>query len=443
MLQWVPCKVAHANARFKVQHKQTSSKVIFYSPHLCVGFLFLVAHSRPYRLVLLLPPPSAHSLPTLTHTQHHTTLSHDLHIHTHTTYSHTTCSHTTCSHTTYSHTTYSHGTRLALVARLGPVVATAVCVAGVALMAHWAGSGGALGSRGHRGCLYGRRGTWWHWLHFAWQAWHLATSTFTLRGRRGTYGNGSWAGSHGALGSVVAAAVCVAGVALGDIGLHCAWQAWHLATLTFTLRGRCGIWRHRPSLCVAGVALVLLGCLWWRAWVPWSPRLFAWQAWHLATLNFSLRGRRGTYGTGLALVARLGPVVAAAVCVAGAAPILHHLFSVSCLSHPILTFFLATYWKKLTCGVIRSFNLLTKVPAWYIEARGLQPTSQSFIVSCLSAGSFFPGRGYEPFGIIQWCCHSVDCPQGYRVVYWCQSPFSRSYFPGNRMVFPCLKLYLF
>ena len=31
---------------------------------------------------------------------------------------------------------------------------------------------------------------------------------------------------------------------------------------------------------------------------------FAWQAWNLETSTFILRGRRGTYGTGLALVAR-------------------------------------------------------------------------------------------------------------------------------------------
>ena len=96
---------------------------------------------------------------------------------------------------------------------------------------------------------------------FAWQAWHLVTSTFTLRGRRGTYGTGL------ALGAVVAAALCVAGVALGDIDLRFAWQAWRLATLTFT---------------------------WWQAWhlrhwagsgdalgsrcAPLSPRHFAWQA---------------------------------------------------------------------------------------------------------------------------------------------------------------------
>ena len=77
------------------------------------------------------------------------------------------------------------------------------------------------------------------------------------------------------LGTLVAAAVCVAGMALGDIDRHfawqawlLAWQAWHLATSTFTLRGRRGAWRHGPALCVAGVALMALGWLWWRAWFP-------------------------------------------------------------------------------------------------------------------------------------------------------------------------------
>ena len=34
----------------------------------------------------------------------------------------------------------------------------------------------------------------------------------------------------------------------------------------------------------------------------------AWRAWHLATSTFASCGRRGAYGTGLALVARLGSV---------------------------------------------------------------------------------------------------------------------------------------
>ena len=73
------------------------------------------------------------------------------------------------------------------------------------------------------------------------------------------------AGSGGAPGfpndAVDAAALCVAGVALGDIDCHFAWQAWHLATWTFTLRSRRGTWRHVSSLCVAGVALMALGWL--------------------------------------------------------------------------------------------------------------------------------------------------------------------------------------
>ena len=157
------------------------------------------------------------------------------------------------------------------------------------------------------------------WLPpFAWQAWHLVTSSFTLRGRRGTSRHGS--------------SLCVAGVALmaldwlrwrawvlfGDIDCHFAWQAWHFATWMDTLRGRRGTWRHRPSLCVAGVELCDMDRHFaWQAWhlwhwagsggalgsrlAPWSPPLFAWQAWHLATSTVTLRGRSGTSGHGSSL----------------------------------------------------------------------------------------------------------------------------------------------
>ena len=268
------------------------------------------------------------------------------------------------------------------------------CVAGVALMAlgwlwwrAWAGfgrrplcmAGVALGDihlpfpwqawhlvtstfvlRGRRGTYgtglalvapLGRFGSEMTPRHFVWQAWHLVTSTFVLRGRRGTYGTGlalvshalhlrfawqawhlwRWAGSGGALGPVLvagdAAAFCVAGVALGDIHLPFAWQAWRLVTSTFVLRSRRGTY---------GTGLVLVAPL-GRFCSQVTPRHFAWQAWHLVTSTFvlrgqrgtwshppsTLRGRRGTYGTGLALVARLGPVLvagdAAALCVAGVA----------------------------------------------------------------------------------------------------------------------------
>ena len=131
--------------------------------------------------------------------------------------------------------------------------------------------------------------------------------------------------------AIVAPAVCVAGVELGDIGFHFAWQAWRLVTSTFTLCGRRGAWRHRPSLCgwlwwrawvpfdavaaaavcVAGVALGDIGLHFaWQAWRLWhwagsesggargsrltplSLRLLVWQAWRLETSAFTLRGRR-------------------------------------------------------------------------------------------------------------------------------------------------------
>ena len=49
-----------------------------------------------------------------------------------------------------------------------------------------------------------------------------------------------------------AAAFCVAGVVLGDMDLYCAWQAWHLVTWIVTLRGRRGTY---------GTALALVACL--------------------------------------------------------------------------------------------------------------------------------------------------------------------------------------
>ena len=172
----------------------------------------------------------------------------DLLTHTtcsHTTYSHATYSRTTCTHTTYSRRrgTWRHGSSL--------------CVAGVPTC-----------PRGRRGFLRGRRGTWTHNLstvsrgNFAWQAWHFVTSTFTLCGRCGTL--------RGRHGTTCTHTITHAGVALGDMGRHFAWQAWH-------------VWHWAGSGGALGSQ---------RS--PWSPRLFAWQAWHLATCSCTLRGRRGT-----------------------------------------------------------------------------------------------------------------------------------------------------
>ena len=53
-------------------------------------------------------------------------------------------------------------------------------------------------------------------------------------------------------------ALSVAGVALGDIDLRVAWQAWSCS--------------NQPSFCVAGVALMTLGWIWWCAWAPLVAR---------------------------------------------------------------------------------------------------------------------------------------------------------------------------
>ena len=273
-----------------------------------------------------------HTHTPCSHTQlvTHNLLSHTTCPHTtysHTTYSHTTCSHTTCPHTTYSHTTYSHNlsthdllthtqlahtqlshtqlgtwrhrpslcvagaalgeidTGLALVARLGLAGAAAVWVAGVAL--------GDID------------------LHSAWQVWGWPCVALTALGwlwsRALGFGNrrGSWHGRHGTWWH--RPSLCVAGVALGDMGLHLPWQVWHLwhwagsggalgsGVRGGCLRGRRCTWWHRPSLCVAGVALGDMDLH------------FAWQAWHLQHWAGSggalgsgghrgcLRGRRGTW----------------------------------------------------------------------------------------------------------------------------------------------------
>ena len=75
-----------------------------------------------------------------------------------------------------------------------------------------------------------RRGTWRHPPSF-----HVAGVALTALG-------GLWWRTEFSADAVDAAALCVAGVALGE-------------TSTVTLRGRRGTWRHLPSFCVAGVAL--------------------------------------------------------------------------------------------------------------------------------------------------------------------------------------------
>ena len=98
--------------------------------------------------------------------------------------------------------------------------------------------------QGRRGTLRGRRGTWWHPPSF-----HVA---------------GVAQNSHPPSFCVAGVALMVLGGALGpDLSpgapRHFAWQAWHLVTSTFVSRGRRGTNSHPLSFCVAGVALMVLG----------------------------------------------------------------------------------------------------------------------------------------------------------------------------------------
>ena len=253
----------------------------------------------------------------------HTTYSHTTYSHTtysHTTYSHTSCPHTQLTHTQLVHTTYSHThnfsthnkqlahTQLTLTRQAWHLVTwtstwrgrrgtwwhrRAFCVAGVALTAlgwRWWRAWCLVrsGGRCRRGCLRGRRGTWRHRppLGVAGVALgdigvHFATSTSTWRHHRALCVAGvalaaltwrSWRASF-SVDAVVAVAVCVAGVALGNIDLRFAWHAWHLATWTSTAG--------------SGGALG-------SQWTPLSLLLFAWQAWQTvrvcnSVISFALR----------------------------------------------------------------------------------------------------------------------------------------------------------
>ena len=278
-----------------------------------------------------LPPPASRRL-----THNHTTYSHT--SHTHTTYSHTHKSYTRnlLTRNSYTHNLLTHSSHKHNSLTHNSLIHTNLHFAWQAW--HLATSTFTLcGRRGSGGALGSRLPPWAPRL-FVWQVWHLEASTsiptFTLCGMRDTYyGTGlalvaclvpvCWQPWHLAISTST-----LYGRPLGDIDLHFAWQAWHLwhwagsggalgfrlsplspwrfvwhawhlEASTSILFGKRGTWRHRPSLCVAGVTLVELCWLWWRcfcgrcgAWRHRSPLCvegvalgdidlrFVWQVWH-------------------------------------------------------------------------------------------------------------------------------------------------------------------
>ena len=99
----------------------------------------------------------------------------------------------------------------------------------------------------------------------------------------------------------------MAGVALMALGWLW-WRAWAgvdgVDAAAFCMAG-VALLRHPPYFHVAGVALGDMDRHFaWHAWHLWhwagsggalGPPLFAWQAWHLVTSTCTLRGSRGTW----------------------------------------------------------------------------------------------------------------------------------------------------
>jgi hypothetical protein len=105
---------------------------------------------------------------------------------------------------------------------------------------------------------------------------------------------------------------------------------------------------------------VTLGWLWWRAWFPVTPLHFVWEGWHLATSTCILRCRRGTSGF-VRHVLRVATQRTHTLLQAtlSHASLSYVPFTISCLfpAFPIPSSpFFCDFCKKLTCGVIRSFN---------------------------------------------------------------------------------------
>ena len=165
----------------------------------------------------------------------------------------------------------------------------------------------------------------------------------------------------------------------------CHFHTHHLCvagvTSTFVSRGRRGTWRHPPSFCVAGVALRALDWLWWRAWTglvagdaaalcvagvvlgdihlrytPFlihnmSHALFHTQLSHTHHLSHTTLSHTPSFF----VTQHLSYTTLSYTIFFLVDPPSHPL---SFLHSPSPPAFVDQYWKKLTCGVIRSPNFL-------------------------------------------------------------------------------------
>ena len=217
------------------------------------------------------------------------------------------------------------------------------------------------------GTLRGRRGTWWHppslcvagvalgdiYFRFAWQVWHL----WHCAGSGGALGLGLVAGD--------AAALCVAGVALGDIQGNFVWQARHLATSTKAMS---------VLFCAVTAVSDMLWCL---CTASWDPAHCSFATHHLS--HTALSHRFVTHHLSHTTFTHTHTIFHTKLChihqFLCRTPsftyhfVTHNSSHTTCFtsrssaisfvfpSFPVpATTFVAHYWKKLTCGVIRSFS---------------------------------------------------------------------------------------
>ena len=192
---------------------------------------------------------------------------------------------------------------------------------------------------GRRGCLRGKRG--------AWQAWRLATSTFTLRGRCGT-----WCGRHGTYGT---------GLVLAAFVTHNSFTHTTLSHISCTHTQLCHTFLSRTTLSHISFTHNL---------VTHTHNSFT-QLCHTHTQLFHTRNfvthnsftrnfvtypsfTRNTF-TYTNLHAHTHTTLPHTALLPNPACTISFIFPVFPISFSHL---LGDYWKKLTCGVIRSFNFL-------------------------------------------------------------------------------------
>ena len=218
---------------------------------------------------------------------------------------------------------------------------------------------------------------------------HTALS-HTLRGRGGTRRRGR--------------SICVAGVALGDVDVAFAWHAWHL----WHWAGMVAHLLHRADRRDVVCHLVGRGCGCGKrrvlsnvqcAQAASSGRLVC----HRQSLTHTHTTWSHTQFFTHDFVTHIFHTHSF-ITHNSSHTILHHLLYLSFLLRPASTF-VSVYWKKLTCGVIRSFIFLAfmfskELPERWNKSKHVETTSQR---------QFFADGLVRPASSIEkWSCRDVQ-----------------------------------